>query len=97
MCSHNRLPSYDEISNHREVTQLEEFENPPPYEQLQYSGHSDAVLSYLSFSRVDETMVEQLEVTKDEKLKQGLSEVAIYFVIFVIPVALTIVILFVYF
>ena len=97
MFPHN-LPSYEEITDFTDGMQLKDILQPPPYDSLRYTGHSDAVQSFFAFLRGDES----LDLEEEGDFEEVNSEIRwmefiLYFVIFVIPVALTLVILFVLF
>ena len=92
------LPSYEEITDFTDGMQLKDTLQPPPYDSLRYTCHSDAVQSFSAFSRGDESLdLEEEGDFEEVNCEIRWIEFILYFVIFVIPVALTLVILFVLF
>ena len=87
-----KLQTLQMESNSKDILQ------PPPYDSLRYTGHSDAVQSFFAFSRGDESLdLEEEGDFEEVNCEIRWIEFILYFVIFVIPVALTLVILFVLF
>ena len=75
---------------------MDDIQQPPPYDSIRYTGHSDAVHSFFAFSKGDKSQEEERSSDQVD-CEIRCMEFVLYFVVFIIPVVLTIVILFVLF